>query len=66
MKRCFLDAYSSGTITREGSEIKKLGAEAASHNFTLRIPRDLLLQILDNPEVPPLVLKKPIEVEESC
>lgn len=57
MKRCFLDAYSSGTITREGSEIKKLGLESASRNFNLRIPQEVMLKIQDNPEIPPLTAK---------
>jgi hypothetical protein len=65
MKKCFLDAYSSGTITLEGSVIKKLGAEAAYSSFKLRIPQELELKILSNPEVPPLVSIKQIKDEES-
>ena len=48
MKKCFLDAYASGTITQEGSVIKKLGSEAASRNFKLRIPQEMELKILGN------------------
>lgn len=54
MKKCFLDAYASGTITGEGADLKKLGAEAASRNFRLRIPLELEAEILNNPETPPL------------
>jgi hypothetical protein len=57
MKKCFLDAYTSGTITQDGSKLRKLGAEAASSNFKLRIPQELELKILNNPEAPPLISK---------
>lgn len=64
MKKCFLDAYSSGTITREGSVIKKLGAEAASRSFNLRISPELAAMILNNPDDPPLVSKTRMKAAE--
>lgn len=63
MKADFVEAYSAKHIEREGTIIRKLGAEAAANNFRLRIPRDLEELILKQPDLPPLASK--VEIEEN-
>jgi len=61
MKKDFSEAYSSGGITREGTVIRKQGAESAARLFRLRIPQQLEELIINNPEMPPIVAKAELE-----
>ena len=63
MKAGFLEAYKRGYITREGTIIRRQGADLAANNFRLRVSRDLEELMLKQTALPPLISK--IEIEEN-
>jgi hypothetical protein len=63
MKRYFNESWNTGMLTREGANIRKLGADSAEKNFRLRIPEELERRILQNPRLPPLQVEVQHEEE---
>jgi hypothetical protein len=63
IKRDFVDSYKSGAITNEGTNIRRLGAKNASQHFNLRVSKELVNLIIENPELPPMVAK--IQIEQN-
>ena len=57
MKRDFKEALKSGAITREGTAIRSMGAQAAGNKLKLRIPEELEILVTSNPNYPPLIAK---------
>ena len=64
LKRDFVDAWKSGAITREGTAIRRMGAQAAASKLSLRIPVELEALIRRNPAYPPLAVKMGIASSE--
>lgn len=65
MKNEFVEAYKSGSITSEGTLIRKMGTDAASDNFKLKISQRLKEVIASHPELPPQISKYQAEEENN-
>jgi hypothetical protein len=63
IKRDFMDAWKSGAITREGTAIRKAGADSAI--LRMRISRELEELIKRNPDYPPLAVKAGVLSERA-
>jgi hypothetical protein len=61
IKRDFSYAWKSGAITREGADIRSIGAEVAGKQLKLRIPERLETLVKRNPDSPPLMAKAQLE-----
>ncbi len=57
MKHAFLLAYKSGAITREGTELRRMGTQAGVVTMSLRVPEELHTAIMRNHDAPPLYAK---------
>jgi len=54
VKASFVNAYKSGAITREGTNIRRLGRDEAARLFEIRAEPEVLQALAQHPDLPPL------------